>query len=217
MKRNLLVILAVLTLFYVSCKKDSANTTPSSADSYFPVTSGSMWRYYDLVQGSNTDTVTIKMLGSTSTFNNKTYYNASSVSTSTGAGTEFFYAANHTYAIRALNAYAGTTIELKLYNDTATVGNNLMATPTDNGLVNVIPARTINTVIAKNLTRTIYGKTFTDVIHTEVDFQYDYGGTYQTGFTYDFYLAKGIGMIESQLTILGGTYEEELILDYSIK
>jgi hypothetical protein len=217
MKRNLLVILAVLTLFYVSCKKDSANTTPSSADSYFPVTPGSTWRYYDLVQGSNTDTITIKMTGGTSSFNNKTYYNAATMSTNSGAGTEYFYAANHSYAVRALNAYAGTTIELKLYNDTATVGNSLLSIPTDNGLVDIIPARTINTVIAKNLTRTINGKTFTDVIHTEVDFQYDYSGGYQTGFLYDFYLAKGIGMIESQLTILGGTYEEEVILDYSIK
>jgi hypothetical protein len=217
MKRNLLVILALLTLFYTSCKKDRANTTPSSADSYFPVTSGSTWRYYDLIQGDSTDTITIKMTGGTSIFNNQTYYNASSKSTNAGAGTEFFYAANHSYAIRALNAYAGTTIDLKLYNDTATVGNNLFSTPTDNGLVDIIPARTINTVIAKNLTRTIYGKTFTNVIHTQVDFQYDYSGSYQTGFLYDFYLAKGIGMIESQLTILGGTYEEELILDYSIK
>jgi len=217
MKRNLLVILAVLTLFYVSCKKDSANTTPSSADSYFPVTSGSTWRYYDFVQGSSTDTITLKMTGGTSIFNNKTYYNTATKSTNSGAGTEYFYSANHSYAIRALNAYAGTIIELKLYNDTATVGNNLISTPTDNGLVDVIPARTINTVVAKNLTRTINGKTFTDVIHTKVDFQYDYSGNYQTGFSYDFYLAKGIGMIESQLTILGGTYEEEVILDYSIK
>ena len=217
MKRNLLVILALLTLFYASCKKDQANKTPSSADSYFPVTAGSTWRYYDLVQGGSTDTITIKMTGGTSTFDNKTYYNAASISTNNGAGTEFFYAANHEYSIRALNAYAGTTIELKLYNDTATVGNNLFSTPTDNGLVDIIPARTINTVIAKNLTWTINGKTFTNVIHTEVDFQYDYSGSYQTGFLYDFYLAKGIGMIESQLTILGGTYEEEVILDYSIK
>jgi hypothetical protein len=217
MKRNLLVILAVLTLFYASCKKDSANTTPSSADSYFPVTPGSTWRYYDLVQSGSTDTITIKMTGGTSIFNNKTYYNAATSSTNSGAGTEYFYAANHSYAIRALNAYAGTTIELKLYNDTAAVGSNFISTPTDNGLVDLLPARTINTVIAKNLTKTINGKTFTDVIHTEVDFQDDFSGGYITQFSYDFYLAKGIGMIESQLTILGGTYEENVILDYSIK
>jgi hypothetical protein len=217
MKRNLLVILALVTLFYTSCKKDRANAAPSSADSYFPVTAGSTWRYYDLVQDGSTDTITIKMLGSTSTINNKTYYNVSSTSTNNGAGTEYFYAANHMYAIRALNAYAGTVIELKLFNDTASVGNNLVSTPTDNGLVDVIPARTINTVIAKDLTKTINGQTFTNVIHTQVDFQYDYSGVYQTGFLYDFYLAKGIGMIESQLTILGSTYEEEVILDYSIK
>jgi hypothetical protein len=217
MKRNLLIILAAFVLFYSSCKKDSANMTPPSADSYFPVTAGSTWRYLDFTQSGTEDTLTIKMTGVKTTINGKTYYNATSSSTETGTGTDYFYAANHIYANRALNSYAGTTVELKLFNDTASVGNSLISSPTDNGLVDSVPSRTVNTIIAKNLTKTVGGKTFTNVVHTEVDFQYDYSEGYSTGFVYDFYLAKGIGMIESQLTILGSVYEEEVILDYSIK
>ncbi|HEY2581063.1 MAG TPA: hypothetical protein VGI43_04620, partial [Mucilaginibacter sp.] len=71
--------------------------------------------------------------------------------------------------------------------------------------------------VAKNLTRTLGNKTYTNVIHSQIDFQYDYSGGYANGFIYDFYLAEGIGIIESQLTILGSVYEEQILMDYTIK
>ncbi|HEY2581979.1 MAG TPA: hypothetical protein VGI43_09235, partial [Mucilaginibacter sp.] len=126
--------MALLVLCYTSCKKDSVNK-PSSANSYFPVTAGSSWRYLDFTQDGTKDTISIKLTGTTTTFNGKMYYNVSTSSRQSGPGTEYFYAANHVYALRALNAYAGTIIELKLYNDTVSVGNNLISSPTDNGLI----------------------------------------------------------------------------------
>jgi hypothetical protein len=217
MKRNLLIILAALVLFFTSCKKDPANMTPLSADSYFPVTAGSTWRYFDIKQDGTTDTITRKATGATTVFNGKTYYNVSSKSTESGAGTEYYYAANHIFSMRALNAYAGTTVDLKLFNDTVSVGTNLISEPTDNGMIGNVPVRTISTVVEKNITKTVGGKTFNNVIHTQVDFQYDFSEGYGTSFIYDFFLAKGVGIIESQLTILGSVYEEEIILDYSVK
>ncbi|HEY4327046.1 MAG TPA: hypothetical protein VGN20_23875 [Mucilaginibacter sp.] len=216
MKRNLFIILAGLFLFFAGCKKDTGNQ-PSSADSYFPTTAGSSWRYFDIVQDGTKDTIIVKMTNQTAIFNGKTYTAATTMSRQSGAGTEYFYAANHLFALRALNAYAGTTVEFKMFNDTAAVGSSLISSPTDDGLVDGVPARTVNTIVAKNLTRTIGGKTYTNVIHTEVDFQYDYSGGYSTGFTYDFYLAKGIGVIESQFTILGSLYEEQFLIDDTIK
>lgn len=214
MKKYLLAIITGAVLM-AGCKSKN-DPKPASSDSYFPVTSGSTWSYNDVVNGAN-NTLTIKMTGATSVFNNKTYYQATSTSSANGTTIGYYYAANNTFAIRATNTAAAITIELQLGNDAQAVGYSWTTTPTDNGTVSGFPARTINTIKEVNITKAVNGKTFTNVIHTQVNLQYNLGSGYQSTALYDFYLAKGVGMIETDTSIGGAAYEKETITDYTIK
>ena len=75
----------------------------------------------------------------------------------------------------------------------------------------------VNTIKEKNTTKVVNGKTFTNVIHTQVDLQYDLGGGFQSVAVYDIYLAKGVGMIESDTSIQGSPYDVSTLTSYSIK
>ncbi len=213
MKKYMLLFAAAAVLM-AGCK--SKNDPKPGSDSYFPVSSGSTWSYKDVIGGVN-NTLTITMTGGTSVFNNKTYYTASGVSSVHGTNTGYYYAADNTYAIRASSASAGVTIELQMGNDAKAVGDTWTTTPTDNGTISGFPARTVNTIKEKGITKVVNGKTFTDVIHTQVDLQYNLGSGFTSTALYDFYLAKGVGMIETDTSVSGNVYEKETITDYNIK
>lgn len=214
MKKYMLLFAAAAVLM-AGCKSKKNDPKPGS-DSYFPVSSGSTWSYKDVVGDAN-NTLTITMTGATSVFNSKTYYTASSVSSAHGTSTGYYYAADNAYAIRATNVSAGITIELQMGNDSKAVGDTWTTTPTDNGTISGFPARTVNTIKEKGITKVVNGKTFTDVIHTQVDLQYNLGSGFTSTALYDFYLAKGVGMIETDTSVSGNIYEKETITDYSIK
>lgn len=218
MKRNLVIIL-VAAITFAGCKKDSGNKPPqTSSDSYLPLTSGSNWTYKDDIGEFNHYFVTITMTGATRVFNNKTYYAASSASTKDNNSTVYFYAGDHTYATRTFTDQANSTIEFQLGNDNEAVGYSWTTSPTDNGLVNTFPARTINTIKEKNITKTVNGKTFNNVIHTRIDLQYDLGtGSFISEAIYDVYLAKGVGMIQFDTRIGGALVETQTLSNYSIK
>jgi hypothetical protein len=213
MKKYMLLFAAGAVLM-AGCK--SKNDPKPGSDSYFPVSSGSTWSYKDVVGDAN-NTLTITMTGATSVFNTKTYYTASSVSSAHGTSTGYYYAADNAYAIRATNVSAGITIELQMGNDAKDVGYTWTTTPTDNGIISGFPARTVNTIKEKGISKVVNGKTFTDVIHTQVDLQYNLGSGFTSTALYDFYLAKGVGMIETDTSVGGNAYEVETITSYTIK
>ncbi|MGZ3752484.1 MAG: hypothetical protein ACXVB0_25075 [Mucilaginibacter sp.] len=217
MKQNFLIILAVVTLGFSSCKKSSGpKPSTSSPDTYLPVSSGSHWTYKDVVNGT-TFTSTITITGATTVFNGKTYYNISGTSTKNGPSTGYFYTGNHSYVERAPLAAASTTVELQLGNDSQPAGYSWTTTPTDDGYINGVAAQTINTIMEKDITKTVNGKTFNNVIHTQLDLQYDFGAGFESIAVYDVYLAKGVGMIQIETSTSGTLYESETLTNYTIK
>ena len=174
--------------------------------------SASTWKY--LVTGaSGIDTLTVKFTGATTVINGKTYYNANSIYQKMGGSIGYFFGANHLYGTISSNAAAGLTIEFQFLNDTTAAGHSWISSPTANGLVNGVPARTVNTIKEVNISKTVGGITFKNVIHTEIDLQYDYGGGYESSAVYEFYFAKGVGMIENATIISGNIYEMESIIN----
>jgi hypothetical protein len=218
MKRFLLFILAIASVCIAGCKKDAppGNGAPSAADSYMPVTSGSSWTYV-LNTPSSIDTVTVKMNASNITTNGKTYYTANATSKQSGLVGIYFYEKDHIYATRNFNNYANAILELQLYNDTATINHSWTSYPSDNGSIDNVPIRAISTIEEKGETKVFGGNTYTNVVHTEVDIQYDLGSGYETTYIYDYYLAKGIGILGYNLRALNEFVESESILSYSIK
>ncbi|MDO3628507.1 hypothetical protein [Mucilaginibacter sp. BT774] len=198
------------------CSKKNNPGPSASADSYLPVSSGSTWTYNDVV-GGNSSQLTITMTGATSIIGGKTYYAGTSVSPAKGTSTGYFYASNHFYSFRATSAAAGITIELQMGNDEQNVGYSWTTSPTDNGTVAGVPAKTVNTIKEKGITKVVNGKTFNNVIHTQIDLQYDLGTGFQSVAVYDIYLAKGVGMIENDTSVSGSPYEVETITGYTVK
>lgn len=211
-------------MFLGACKIDQpvfpagATFGSSASDSYQPVTKGSYWKYR-ATAGSIIDTSTITMTGATATFNGKTYYIANSTSRTTGASTGYYHADNHQISLRATSLMAGITAEFYYLNDTMAVNHTWISTLTDDGKVNGVPGRLVGKVIEKGVSKTVGGKAFANVIHTQLDLQYDYGlGTgYMSTMTYDYYTAKGVGMIKVETSVGGVLIGSTDIIDYAIK
>jgi hypothetical protein len=219
MRKYLLVILALTAVCYAGCKKEAqaGNGAPASADSYMPVTVGSSWTYF-ISTTSNNDTLTVKMNTTNVTTGGKTYYTANATSKQSGLAGIYFYEKDHVYATRNFNNYANAILELQLYNDTATINRSWVNFPSDYGTIGNIPVRAINTVEERGETKLFGGKTYTNVVHTEIDIQYDLGSGYETKYIYDYYLAKGIGILGYNLRAFGGEFvETEAISNYVVK
>jgi len=227
MKKHLLVILAFLSIGYTGCK-DNAYTPPPplQADSYLPETFGSNWRYRDSIYSEPTDTATLAGVkidtltftinGGTTDFNATICYNAAISSIQNGPGTAYFFAKKHTLGLFEQVTPFGLT-DFEILVDTASVGYSWVNAPTQNTLLNGNPIKSINTIVEKNIVKKVGLQTFTDVIHTSVNFQVNKGTGFHNVAYYDFYMAKGIGVIEKDAYVYGNLNETETIIDYNIK
>lgn len=201
-----------------SCKKTDGVELKASAAAYQPFSANSYWKYR-VVIGSKVDTTTTTMTANTATFNNKIYHTVTSASTAyAGVQTGYMYADNHNYSIRATTLINGITVDIVYLNDAATTWTNKI---TDSGFINGVPAQIIGTLVDANISKTVSGKTYNNVIHTKVDLQYNLTGTGFSSVTvYDYYIAKGIGIIENDATINAfgySTTSTTSLIDYAIK
>jgi hypothetical protein len=228
MNKKLYVILAFLAIGYASCKDVAYKPpVPSPANSYFPETFGSTWNYRDSIYGEPTDTAqiygisidtaTFTINGATTDFNGKVCYNANVLSKQNGPGTAYFYTNKHTVGLLESVAPFGF-IDFEFFVDTASVGYSWVNTPTTNTLLNGNPVQSINTILEKNISKVVNGKTFTNVIHASVNFQVNINnkGFHNIAY-YDFYLAQGVGLIEKDTYVYGCLNGTKTILSYTIK
>ncbi|HVV55448.1 MAG TPA: hypothetical protein VHC47_08995 [Mucilaginibacter sp.] len=214
MKKGLLLLWVITVLGAAGCKKD-AGVVPAGGN-YLPLSEGNTWKYSYASDGGTTDTLTIKMTGGTTLIGGKTYYNAASTYKN-GSTSGYFYVGNHNYATRTVDAASGNSLELVMLNDTASVGYSWITDPGNNGQIGGVKARTVNTIKEKNISRIINGHTFNRVIHTQVQLQYDFGSGFETTITYQFYMADGVGLIETDANTLDTLHETETLFGYTVK
>lgn len=199
-KRFYLLLLFVLTIFMVRCKLDTPDMTGfiSSADGYQPLTKGSTWTYNQTYSNGRTFNDSITMNGGRAVINGLTYYTATEKADTTTA-TAYFYQGNGEYRIRSSVMGNGYLVDYLYLKDDAVIGETWTAPVTDNGKLSGFPAQIVGSVIKRDTTMTISSMTFNHVTHTQLQLQYDLG--IGTGFTtyelIDFYIAKGIGIIET--------------------
>lgn len=210
-----LPLLALATLLFTSCKKDKGESpsddtnTKTTSDTYQPLTTGSTWKYVE-----SGDTTTHTITGATQVFGGKTY---TTVEAKSKAGTDhaYYYVKDHVYILRqTLSGYGD--IAFTYLNDTAKVNATWTANVTDGGTLGGIPARMIGAIAQKGISKAVNGKTYTNVIHSTAQLQYNLGG-YTTLATYDFYAAKGIGLIEIDASSFGFTTSSIKLASYQIK
>jgi hypothetical protein len=227
--------LVILATSFSGCKDDAyAPPPPSSAASYFPQTKGSTWRYRDsthsvsLVSTANfgsfsvkVDTVTFRINGSSTDFNSLKCYDVDVSSVLYGNNTAYFYAGNHVFALLEWSQLYGLT-NLQLLTDTASAGYKWLSSPlcasAASTPISCNPTQTISTIIEKNIFKKVDGKIYANVIHTTVNLQTNVDGSgFYTLASYDFYLAKGVGLIEKDTHIYGLKYEVETLISFNIK
>ena len=210
---------AAMLLLLASCKLDKPDYTQynSSVNSYQPTTKGSYWTYEENASG-DLDTNTTTMTGASKVINNRTYYQARTSYRSQVFPTDSGYFSHDGHIYTTLGQSAGDTLETYYLNDTTAVNGTWISKVNSKGTLNGVTARFAGQIVEKNLSKTINSKSFTNVIHTKVYLQYDYGtgAGFTTVITYDIFIAKGVGIIEQDATGSGFT-TVETILDYSIK
>lgn len=231
MKKLLFPFAATLVLFIAGCKLDppdfsrtntsktdtlktgNSTTGTSKSDSYQPVTKDSYWKFNGTIAGK-AETQTHTIPGTTAIFNGKTYYAVNVISSNSGASTAYYYHGNDNYTNRG--TAGGVTVEYLYLKDNYAVGKTWTAPMTDNGSINSVPAQVVGKIVEMGATKAVSGKTFTDVVHTQLLVQYDLGSGFETIQTLDYYIAKGIGIIEADSKASGIT-SSSIISDYSIK
>lgn len=238
MKKPYLILSLLICLGILSaCKKDAPDfvkpgefplgTTigggnsgggAAASNSYQPVTVGSYWKFVNTI-GNTTDNSTVTVSGKTQIFNNKTYYEAIQESQSFGTQTGYWYNSNNTYAQRSNTYVNNVTVDLTYLKDNLAVGETWTATISDDGKINGVPARVIGKILEKGISHNVNNKTYNEVIHTSVDLQYDLfsEGKFNTVLTYEFYAAKGVGLIETKALSGEVVVSTIKLIDYKIK
>jgi len=189
-------------------------TTPPSAErnAYQPLSTGTSWRYVE-TSGSDKDTTTLTVTGNTKTINSKTFYEIAENSRF-GKDTSYYNVNGHDYTNNTENFADGIGTDILYLNDEKPVGytwtgqaipNNPLITGTYSGKVTEM-----------GLTKIVLGKTYSNVIHTQVSMTFSaLGGTPET-LNFDFYIAKGIGIIQVD-TDDGTDKTSNQLIDYTIK
>jgi hypothetical protein len=200
MKKRSFYLFPFLLLTLYSCQKEVSDPDmqppTGSTDSYLPLTANTYWKYQDSASGAFT---TLKVLNKTKTINGKSFTavqgtNDSQTDTSymTRQGADYF-----NYA-EVDNGMSSGTFLFHYLNDTAAVGRNWEYQA---GQGNGFPAYFKTTIVERNITRTIRNKNFTGVIHTRMEMSYDILGARTPAATYDYYIAKGVGIIQVKTII----------------
>jgi len=194
----------------VEMKTDTLVIKPDTT--YQPLEANSAWVYKDSATGVTT---TIAATDSDTVINNKTY-TVFHVTSAGQTADEYFSINSHNYFSYGNFGNGLVNIELLYLNDTASPGYNWQASA---GTVNGYPAQVQGEILDTGLTVTIGTNTFSHVIHTEISLAYNVGGGFQTPYAiYDYYVAKGIGIIkiESSFPTVGFTSDLELV-SYTIQ
>ncbi len=216
--KPILAAFCVLIFFITGCQKTIEPYTGGGAtdSSYFPLSANSYWKYHDSEYISQVTTET--SLGVQIDYNGKKY-NKFLLAQSSSADTAYFTRQGAEYYNYQYETVSGAVIQLEtlFLNDTASVGYTWQQ---DAGTVNGFAARNNGIIMEKNITVDVEGKTYNQVIHTQLELQYNLGGVYQTYATYDYFIAKGVGIIKisSNLEFSGSSIKTASnLFDYSIR
>ena len=210
----------VVSLVFISCQRDPVSPNPqtggnNSATSYNPTTVGSWWKYKDSTTGGLSTTT---IANRTKTINGILY---SAMVSDMAPDTAWASSAQpnyYTYA-KGISPNTGASYDILFHylNDTASVGYSWRYTA---GQGNGFTAYIRTTILERNISMTVAGKSYNNVIHTRVLWTYDVVGTLMDAMVYDYFIAKGVGIIKVRsegLTLLAGFKGCSDLIDYGIK
>jgi hypothetical protein len=220
MKKLLYFLLATIVFF--SCKKSDNS---ASTDTYLPSTVGTNWTY-KITTGSGTaatsTTVKYTVSNTDTTALGKTYR----VINGNNGTNQYYNKTNSDYF--TFRSLAGQGVELNFLKDNVAVNQGWNTSQTLNGLTGLpggITSATMNIayiVKEKGTTKTVSGRTYSDVIKVEATLSATALILNLPLGTAEFYFAKNVGIIENKVqvsnTTLGFNIDEKYELQsYEIK
>jgi hypothetical protein len=218
--RNTLRALSVVVILagLMSCQKEvtypaarvttpnpGGGTTGGATDSsYMPLVVGNWWKFRDTAQGTGVMTQTVT--SRTIVFNGKNYSALYINPANGGADSSYFSHDSVNYYFLALinTGTANIRLEMMYLRDT-TAGTTWSGVI---GTVNGLTASIDASVIARDITHTVQGVIFNKVIHSHVVMSYAGIGTVAT---YDFYSAKGVGVIQTNTVTGFGMFTQNFV------
>lgn len=226
----LLLLLLCIAFAFASCQKDPDITLPpdstnggsggggsTSNDSYYPLTKDSWWKYKDSLTGTVSDG---KAVARTKTAGGIQFTAIVPMSRPSTDTTWFAAPRPNYYCYYKGISPSGATIDILFHylNDTASAGYSWRYNA---GSGNGFTAFVTTTIVEKLSSMTVAGKTHKSVIHSRLALSYDMLGSIMDMGTYDFFTAKGVGIIKvrSDLSFMGQTLMKTSsdLVDYSIK
>ena len=226
-KLNAAALFLLGILFLASCQKEIDFTDGSGGgngnggnvsnkdSSFCPTTPGTWWKYKDSASGA---LATQTLLNSTKIMNGNTYR---AVTVNGGSDTGWYGSPRPNYylAQKGVDPGSGASFDMIFHylNDTAAIGHSWEYIA---GHGNGAAALMKTTIVEKGLTMTVAGKSYKNVSHTTMQLSYDIMGMIIEMAQYDFYVAKGVGIIRIRTNIdaLGTTLQAcNDLVDHSIK
>lgn len=213
---RILFFFAIVTFFVQGCKKDPPlYVIPSNASPYYPIGKGSVWKYVLEFPENLPDTSAHVLTGDSSFIKGKVYRTALSISKLYGTTYDYVHNSNHIIISRTTLTVLGSTVNMQILNDTLQVGGTWSIPTTDNGTIDGVPTRLNGIIIERDISKTVNGVAFPNVIHTRVDLQYDRGAGFTTETVYDFFIAKDVGLILTE-AVTDGQLSTSRLIDYTI-
>ncbi|MEO6148580.1 MAG: hypothetical protein ABIP28_00385 [Mucilaginibacter sp.] len=217
MKKAILILTAITTLFLGACKKDKDNT-PGDSGTYQPFTKNSVWKYRTTTQVGGValvDTTTNTMADSTKTLNGRTFHITLSTD---GDDTTSVYIGlnNHVYST-FFNIDEDNAFEIAYLNDTKAAGESWEAATTVDIDGDEVEAKLKTTIVEKGISKTIADKPYSNIIHSKVELQAKLAGTFQTISTIDYYVAKNIGVVGTYVKVGTAETAKSELFSYTIK
>jgi hypothetical protein len=227
-KPGIAIILFLPSFYLLSCQKEVDRNTLSPAGgnggagnntqgSFHPTSAGSWWKYKDTATGS---TSTSTIVNRTKTING-ILYTAIVGENSAQKDTAWIASPQPNYYMyekgTSPNTGASYDVTFHYLNDTASVGYNWQYTA---GQGNGFTAYIQTIIVERNINMTVGGKSFNNVIHTRLIWSYDILGTVMEVMSYDYFIAKGVGIIKVRSegqNLLSGFKACYDLIDYSIK
>lgn len=202
-KLKLVIIWCLLLGAFSSCSdKDDPEPEAAAELDYMPTTQGSTWTYGGSTPYTNTVT------GKTKTINGKTFYEVETVE---GSETRYSYVHKEdgVYTADGMEeAFAG--VALVFLKDKAPVGESWTETVSMDGFT----TKMTFSIEAKDITKTVEGKTYQNVIHVRMNTAVVLMGIeMDLGAPLNYFWAKGVGLILTD----GGDHGNYPLKSYSIK
>ena len=197
---------------------NEAKTNNVAVNTYLPLTKNTYWKYSVITEPDKPEASKLKVTDKGKLINGKNYQ---SVRSKLADNTDtIYYSQNaHDYYIYTNSGTSdadNVSLEILFLKDNAPVGETWLASA---GIANGFRLNCYGKILEKNITLTISGTVYKNVIHSYIEIRKPFLFTYFVVNQQDFYTAENIGIIKniSKILLPTSSTTTTVIKDYNIE